>query len=153
MLFKDYCSKISLKIVLVSYLLFLAEPAFAVQVHGGLEGLVSHQVGHILFASGMLFLLVIGHVNNWHGAGWSRFRCFLGLTVLWNVITFAGHWLRLFVDDGKFVRIGGKTVGFRIESFWDFIFYIANLDHLVLLPALICLTMALRQWHSLENIK
>ena len=30
-----------------------AMPVYAVQGHGGSEGLVSHQVGHILFISGM----------------------------------------------------------------------------------------------------
>ena len=34
-----------------------AVPAFAVQAHGGAEGLISHQVGHILFIFGMVYLL------------------------------------------------------------------------------------------------
>jgi two-component system, cell cycle response regulator CpdR len=36
----------------------LADPAQAVQSHGGPEGMVVHQLGHVLFAGGMLFLLV-----------------------------------------------------------------------------------------------
>lgn len=133
-------------VLLVPFLIFSAIPAQAVQLHGGLEGLVVHQIGHILFAGGMLFLIIIGRLNHWRGAGWDRFRCFLGLTVLWNVLTFTGHWLRLLVDDGKFVRLGGKVVGFRVDSFADIVFYLASLDHLLLLPALLCLAVALRQW-------
>ena len=134
--------------VLVSFCVFSAVPAQAVQLHGGLEGLVVHQFGHIFFAGGMFFLLIIGHINRWRGAGWDRFRCFLGLIVLWNVLTFTGHWLRMSVDDGHFVTLAGKTVGFRIDSFADAIFYLASLDHLILLPALICLAVSIRQWKS-----
>jgi len=131
---------------LVSFLILSAAPAQAVQLHGGVEGLVVHQLGHFLFAGGMLFLLIIGRLNQWRGAGWDRFRCFLSLTVLWNVLTFTGHWLRHFVDDEKFVRVGGKVVGFHIDSAPDIVFYLASLDHLLLLPALLCLAVALRQW-------
>lgn len=127
-------------------MIFSAVPAQAVQLHGGIEGLVVHQLGHILFAAGMLFLLVTGWLNHWHGAGWGRFRCFLRLTFLWNVLTFTGHWLRLIVDEGKFVRVGGKVVGLQVNSLADIVLYCASLDHLLLLPALICLTIALRQW-------
>lgn len=129
------------------WIIFTAAPARAVQLHGGSEGLVVHQLGHILFAGGMLFLLIVGHLNNWRGAGWDRFRCFLSLTVFWNVLTFTGHWLRhAVVADEKFVRVGGKVVGLHIESAHDIVFYLASLDHLVLVPALLCLAVALRQW-------
>ncbi len=133
-------------IVLLLFFILVAVPAHAVQVHGGIEGLVIHQIGHILFAGVMLFLLILGLKNHWCGAGWGRFRCFLKLIIVWNILTFTGHWLRLVIDDGKFVRLAGKTVGFRIESFVDAVFYLASLDHLILLPALICLAVALRQW-------
>ena len=135
-------------IVLTPFFIFLAVPAQAVQVHGGMEGLISHQLGHILFAGCMLFLFITSRLNRWSGPGWDRFKCFLGLTVLWNILTFTGHWLRLIVDDGKFVRLGTKTVGFRLESFVDVVFYLASLDPLVLLPALLCLAVSLRQWKS-----
>ena len=132
--------------LLLPFLIFSAVPAQAVQLHGGQEGLILHQLGHILFAGGMLFLLILGLLNHWRGAGWGRFRCFLGLTVLWNILTFTGHWLRFGIDEGKFVRLGDKVVTFRVDSFADVVFYLASLDHLLLLPALIFLAVSLRQW-------
>jgi len=133
-------------LALLPFLVFSAQPALAVQVHGGIEGLVSHQIGHVLFAGGMLFLLVTSYRSRWSGPGWDRFKCFLRLTIVWNILTFSGHWLQIGLADDKFVRAGGKIVGFRIDSFRDGFFYLASLDHLVLLPALLCLSVALRQW-------
>lgn len=148
MLLSKHVQRLGRLIVLLPFFILAAVPARAVQVHGGIEGLVIHQIGHILFAGVMLFLLVIGLKSHWCGAGWGRFKCFLKLIIVWNILTFTGHWLRLVIDDGKFVRLAGKTVGFRIESFVDAVFYLASLDHLLLLPALICLAVALRQWKT-----
>ncbi|MDH3359234.1 MAG: hypothetical protein OEL55_00035 [Desulfobulbaceae bacterium] len=123
-----------------------ADPAYAVQAHGGKEGLISHQLGHILFAGCMLFLLVTGSVNRWSGGGWDRFKCFIRLIIFWNILTFSGHWLRTGILDDKFVKLNGHVVGFRVESLLDVYYYCANLDHLILLPALLCLSVSLRKW-------
>ncbi len=131
---------------LLPFFVFSAQSAQAVQVHGGIEGLVSHQLGHVLFAGGMLFLLLTSYRSRWSGPGWDRFKCFLRLTIVWNILTFSGHWLQIGLADDKFLRVGGQIVGFRIDSFRDGFFYLASLDHLVLLPALLCLSVALRQW-------
>jgi len=130
-----------------------ALPAYAVQVHGGVEGLVSHQIGHIFFAGGMLFLLLTSYQSRWSGAGWDRFKCFLRLTIVWNILTFTGHWLQTGIGDDKFVRAGGQVVGFRVETFRDVCFYFSCLDHLILLPALLCLSVALRQWVKAGEVR
>ena len=80
-----------------------AEPAFAVQQHGGAEGLVSHQIGHILFISGMIDLLYRIYHNHITGPGWLEFKAFLWLVIMWNILTFAGHWMREIVDPEKFL--------------------------------------------------
>ena len=133
-------------VFLIPIFVFWAEPAHAVQVHGGHEGLISHQLGHILFASCMLFLLVTGARNKWSGFGWHRFKCFIRLIIFWNILTFSGHWLRTGIIDDKFVKLNGHVVGFRVDSFADVFYYFANLDHLILLPALLCLSVSLRKW-------
>lgn len=146
MLSRNAARVTGLIIFLVTFLVFRAAPAYAVQVHGGMEGLVSHQLGHILFAGCMLFLLVTGSVNQWAGSGWHRFKCFIRLIIFWNILTFSGHWLRIGIPDYKFVKVDGQVAGFRIESLLDAFFYFANLDHFILLPALLCLSISLRRW-------
>ncbi len=128
------------------YASFWTTPAWAVQTHGGAEGLVSHQVGHILFFIGMVFLLVRQHQSRLTGPGWREFKVFLILVILWNCLTFIGHWFREVVDMDKFVQDNGHMVGYQITNTFDLIFYITRLDHILLVPAFLFLLMALRRW-------
>ena len=123
-------------------------PVWAVQTHGGSEGLVSHQIGHLLFIIGMATILFMVLYSRITGPGWLMFKGFLVLIVLWNVLTFSGHWLNEFIDMEKFVYSHGNKVGFRVENSADFFFYISQLDHLVLIPALIFLGFSLKIWRQ-----
>ena len=80
-----------------------AMPVYAVQQHGGAEGLVSHQVGHILFISGMTCLLYRVYHSRITGKGWLEFKSFLWLIILWNILTFSGHWMREIVNSENFI--------------------------------------------------
>ncbi|NIP99244.1 MAG: hypothetical protein GWO19_01335, partial [Nitrospinaceae bacterium] len=51
-------------------IVFAATPVWAVQTHGGSEGLVAHQIGHLLFVLGMIYLLVRIHSMQLRGRGW-----------------------------------------------------------------------------------
>jgi hypothetical protein len=126
-----------------------AQKAWAVQAHGGAEGLVSHQIGHLFFLLGAGCLLWQVISRDLKGKGWSSFRAFLWLICLWNVLTFAGHWARETLDPSQFVREGRQIEAFIVSDGADILFYIANLDHLILIPALFCLAIALKKWkHS-----
>jgi hypothetical protein len=140
-----------LRISLLSGLLLSLEmiapsTACAVQQHGGAEGLVSHQIGHVLFILGMAYLLFQAQKNPILGPGWKEFRGFLWLIVLWNILTFSGHWVREFIDPQRFLKEGSRTIAFTIEKFPDALFYLSSLDHLVLVPAFFFLLLALRKW-------
>ena len=50
------------------------------------------------------------------------------------------------VDTEKFVRLNGSITSFRIDSFFDAIYYLSRLDHLVLVPAFFCLLLSLHKW-------
>lgn len=136
--------------VLWIYVMLWVTPAWAVQTHGGTEGLVSHQIGHILFFIGMVFLLVQQYHSRLTGPGWREFKVFLMLVVLWNCLTFVGHWLREVVDMGKFVQDNGHTVGYQVTNTFDLIFYLTRLDHILLVPAFLFLLMALRRWDQVQ---
>lgn len=123
-----------------------AGPAWAVQAHGGAEGLVSHQIGHLLFTFGMGYLLYRLSAMRLKGPGWSEFRTFVWLLIAWNVTTFAGHWMNEFVPGEKFVTDHSQTLFFAVESLHDALYYLTCLDHLVLVPSFAFLLLALRKW-------
>jgi hypothetical protein len=123
-----------------------AVPAFAVQAHGGSEGLVSHQVGHILFISGMIYMLYRVYHNHITGPGWFEFKGFLWLIISWNILTFTGHLMREFVNPDRFMKDGVHIISFAITDLFDAIFYLTRLDHLLLVPSFLFLVVALQKW-------
>lgn len=120
--------------------------AWAVQTHGGAEGLISHEIGHFLFVSGMGYLLFRLYRPKTTEPGWSEFRGFSWLIIGWNILTFTGHWMNEFVAPAKYIKSSGRIVAFSIEGPLDALFYLTRLDHLVLVPAFIFLLVALRKW-------
>ncbi len=123
-----------------------AAPALAVQHHGGTEGLVAHQIGHLLFMAGMVYLLISTWCERHSASGWPEFTTFLVFILLWNLLTFSGHWLAEYINPNQFQNQGGHHIYFTIHSSADLLFYLSRLDHLLLLPALYFLFLALRKW-------
>lgn len=125
-------------------------PAWAVQQHRGAEGLVIHELGHLLFIIGMAFLLyrMERPGTRWltRGGGWFEFKLSIWLIILWNLLTFYGHWHNELIDPDKYVRIGGTISAFIISTPLDLLFYFSRLDHLLLLPAFAFLLLALTKW-------
>ncbi len=129
--------------------------ALAVQAHEGYENLITHQLGHLLLAAGLVFLLV--QMRRLPTAathpGWRAFFFFLVTLLFWDLLTFVGHWLDLTREEGQFLRDGDRILAFRPRSTTDFLFYFSKLDHLLLVPALVFLYLALRHWrHSGEEV-
>ena len=65
-------------LVVSALMVLFATPAWAVQTHGGIEGLVSHQVGHFLFVVGMIYLLVRIHSMQLQGRAGLNSGCSSG---------------------------------------------------------------------------
>ncbi len=133
-------------LLVVFQITLTVEPVWAVQSHGGSEGLVAHQIGHILFTIGMVYLLFRLRTMRQKGGGWVEFKVFIWLLVAWNLLTFTGHWMNEFVAVEKFSRAGEHIVSFTIVNFSDAIYYLTRLDHLVLVPSFAFLLLALRKW-------
>lgn len=134
--------------LLLFFLLCTASPAWAVQTHGGSEGLVSHQIGHVLFVIGIIVLLFRMSLNSFFGKGWRTFKGFLWMLVLWNCLAFSGHWMQEVVSAEKYITESGYTTGFQITNIFDIIFYLTQLDHLLLVPAFFLLFLALGHWEK-----
>ena len=128
--------------------IFFPQISWAVQQHRGAEGLVSHQVGHFLFIIGMFYLLYRLQVSSPKGTGWFEFKLFVWLIIGWNFLTFYGHWHRELINPVKILSTGGKTTGFVISGPMDALFYFSRLDHLLLVPAFLCLLAALMKWRK-----
>ena len=126
------------------------QAAWAVQAHGGAEGLVSHQLGHLLFVIGLVTLLVRIHDHKLVDIGWREFKFFLWLLLFWNLQTFSGHWMREVASDLNFVKSNGQVVSYHITNIFDFFFYLTRLDHLLLVPAFLFLFLALRRWEAAQ---
>ncbi|MDH3329056.1 MAG: hypothetical protein OEM01_07465 [Desulfobulbaceae bacterium] len=135
-------------IITVVLPLLLPDSVWGVQQHGGAEGLISHQIGHLLFITGMLVLFYRLRGSSASGAGWLDFKIFIGLIILWNLLTFYGHWHRELISPDKFVLFAGKVNGFSISSPADALFYLSRLDHLLLVPAFLFLLSALYKWRK-----
>ncbi|PLX78814.1 MAG: hypothetical protein C0616_13235 [Desulfuromonas sp.] len=123
-------------------------PAWAVQSHGGVEGLVSHQIGHILFVVAMAYLLYRLYSHQVKEVGWTEFKIFLWLLFAWNLLTFAGHWMSEHVAKSQFLRVGADIDSFTADGWFDVIFYLTRLDHIILVPAFVFLLIALRKWSA-----
>jgi len=131
-----------------SAVLIVLQPSsvWAVQRHGGAEGLVAHQISHFLFVLGISYLLYKICKTGFKDQGWVEFKSFLWLLISWNLLTFSGHWMDEFIAPDQFVRDGGRTIGMAVDGAWDFFFYLTHLDHLLLVPAFTLLLLALRKW-------
>ena len=127
-------------------LVLAANPAWAVQSHGGSEGLVSHQIGHLLFTIGMGYLVLRLRSMRKSNSGWFEFKIFVWLLIVWNVVTFSGHWMNEYVEKEKFIKDHANTLSFTIENLSDAIYYLTRLDHLILVPSFAFLLIALRKW-------
>ncbi len=130
----------------VFWLILLPRQALAVQHHGGIEGLISHQTGHILFTIGMTFMLFKVYKEIHKEPGWFEFRGFLWFTIFWNILTFTGHWLHESISSTAFSIVNNHPVSFTIKNLPDTLFYLSRFDHILLVPAIFLLYRALYKW-------
>ncbi|KPJ77576.1 MAG: hypothetical protein AMJ54_07585 [Deltaproteobacteria bacterium SG8_13] len=128
---------------------FGTQPALATQGHGGIEGVYAHQFAHLffLFAMGSLiyWLRDRGLVRD---PGWRMIQYSALFFILWNVDTLLVHAL-----DDQFELIEVQRIGLwkiRLTDAFDhnavkLVYYIAKLDHLLCVPALVFLYVGLRR--------
>jgi hypothetical protein len=144
--------KISSVSVIV-FLLFFPETSYSIQAHGGSEGIVVHQLGHIFF---LFSLLALGY---WLKSKWAlkgKSKLYLRLSclflVLWNLDVILMHFL-----DEQIEIINVSRTGFEISitsvmnsQLLEYLYYFGKMDHLLCVPALFFLYKGLR---SIETEK
>lgn len=122
-------------------------PAHAIQTHAAPEGLYVHQIGHILFAIAMLgFAFRIRHSRLNKENAWRLMSVGAVLFALWNGWAFFGHILDMLIPQTDFSRdgIGLKSI-LDVHSPIDVLYYLFKMDHLLCVPALVCIYLALRR--------
>jgi hypothetical protein len=122
--------------------------ALATQGHGGLEGVHVHQFAHLFFMFSMgTFIYWLRRRELVRLAGWRYLQYSAFFFILWNVDAFAVHFLE---EQLQAVTVT-KTDSLHIiistpegAGWLEYIYYIAKLDHLLCVPAMILMYLALK---------
>jgi hypothetical protein len=130
----------------IAFIICDPRPTLALQTHGPPEGLYVHQLAHVLFAAALLFLIWQVKYEGLTGLpGFRQLRWACGLFVLWNVIAFLGHWSEeLLLSQDFHGQPGNLSQRLIMSRFSVWIYYVAKLDHLVLVPAFFLLWSGLK---------
>ena len=126
--------------------LALPAPAWATQTHGAPEGLYVHLLGHMLFLAAMVYYalsLVRSGESGYPGGTWMLAAVLL--LALWSVDTALVH---IYQEADPGVRTRGTVRGLaaflEVRAWPDRLFYVARLDHLLMVPALAALAAGIR---------
>ena len=134
---------------LIASILFLAEPAVATQAHGAPEGLYAHQLGHLFFIVSMGVLIFwLRERQLVQAAGWRYIQYSALFFILWNVDAFFVHLVDEQIALIETQRIGVWDINITSNSgsqFLTWLYYVAKLDHLLCVPALLFLYFGLRR--------
>ncbi|MCJ8502254.1 hypothetical protein [Desulfatitalea alkaliphila] len=124
-------------------------PAWAIQSHGGPEGLHAHQMAHLFFGFSMgLLIYWLRKRRLVTEQGWRFIQYGALFFIAWNLNAFFGHWLEeasgLLVTE----RVGPMHIRITTSEGYGWlgvVFYLVKLDHLLCVPALVCLYLGLRR--------
>lgn len=137
---------------LTTVFLLVPQLAWAIQTHGDPEGLYAHQMGHVVFFVAMLFVCYqIKRRGMEARPGFARLYWACILFGAWNILTFMGHIAEERLDPAAIDRQGGhlwRTL--QITDLNGLLFYLAKLDHLLLVPAFWLLFLALRTFRKIR---
>jgi hypothetical protein len=129
--------------------MILSGEAGATQVHPPEEGLVAHQLGHVVFIVSMGVLIYwLRERKLTRHPGWRYIQYSALFFVLWNADAIVVHYLDgrkdLFevIDAGRWHR----WIQTASEPDWyTLLYYLGKMDHLLCLPAMIFLYLGLRR--------
>jgi hypothetical protein len=131
------------------WLLAAPMPALATQAHGDPEGIIAHQIAHVVFIVSMAILIYwLRKRRLVKQAGWKYIQYAALFFILWNLDAFLAHLL-----DEQLAWIRVEKIGFwqqRITAAQgpDILapmYYLIKMDHLLCVPAMIFLYMGLNR--------
>jgi hypothetical protein len=124
-------------------------PAWSVQEHGAPEGIYSHQGAHLFFVASMLLLVYwLRQRRLVREAGWRYIQYAAFFFILWNADAFTAH----FLDEQSGILDTALAAPGKIKievkenlTALAWFYYIAKLDHLLCVPAMVFLYAGLRR--------
>ena len=120
--------------------------ALAIQTHGNPEGLYAHQMGHLAFLAAMIYVCwQIWRRRLLARPGFQRLFWACCLFAAWNLLTFVGHRAEQGLNPAAIDRQAGYlNQHLHIIDLNGLLYYLASLDHILLVPALWLFYLGLR---------
>ena len=133
--------------------LFRAGPAHAIQSHGPPEGLYVHQIGHLLYGLAMLgFAIRIRLSRLAAQKSWQLMALGALMLALWNGWAFIAHVIATRIPATDFItNEQGVRMWVTLHAPVDWLYYIFKMDHLLCVPAILCIYLALRQMNTIPR--
>jgi hypothetical protein len=110
-------------------------PALAIQPHGPPEGFYLHQIAHLVFIGALIVFIykLAQEVKKHRSFRLLAWAC--GLLVLWNLDCLVGHLSALPISTLDFIHAGHLNQRLVMSGPSHWIYYVASLDNVILLPA------------------
>jgi hypothetical protein len=132
-------------VVIWAFLLCDPLAASAFQSHPAPEGLYAHQMAHAFFILAMAILVYWLQVNGFtQQRGWRLIQVSCILLIAWNIVAFTGHWVEEKIPSSVVSGEPDWHQRIVVTSGWTALYYALKLDHLVQVPAMMCLVLGIR---------
>jgi hypothetical protein len=127
----------------------LPDTAFAIQIHQGKEGILVHQLGHLLFLLSMVGVIFTINTRELSlQKGWRLIRYAALFFVLWNINTLTAHFLdnQINVVRMEIFSLSEMAIITQSDSqLLSLIYYLLKLDHIWCVPAMVLLLLGLNR--------
>lgn len=130
-------------------LLLQSGEAWALQPHGGGEGLYIHQMAHVFFMVTLTYLYLHTRRTQDPGSrGWRYLRLFCVLFFFWNLMAIIGHATALHLPKDQFIDAGtwSERLAPPLRPL-KIVYFVSKMDHFLTVPALLALFFSLRSFY------
>lgn len=135
-------------LILAFMLVCQPSAAWALQAHGGVEGVYAHQMAHLFFAISMVLLIYWLRKRRLVSIpGWRYIQYAAFFFIFWNGDAFVGHWIEELSGLIEYQRIGLMRISLSTAPGYEWLgslYYAVKLDHLLCVPAMAFLFLGLR---------
>jgi hypothetical protein len=139
--------------LLAAVMVSASTPALATQGHAGIEGVWVHQFAHLFFLFSMLLLIYwLRRAGLVKEPGWRYIQYAALFFTLWNANAFLVHFLDEQINAIHLEHLGAWKIHITAagdRTWLALLYYLIKLDHLLCVPAMICLWQGLR--HMLKE--
>jgi hypothetical protein len=143
---RDLLRILGASVLLILLLQIFPQSALAFQSHPEPEGLYVHQISHVFFSLAMGIMVYWLQKNNFVASrGWRLIQVACILLIVWNVDTITGHYVEEILPDSTFFGPQGwhQRISVSLGN-WALAYYVLKMDHLLSVPALVCLFLGIR---------